>query len=66
MPPAEKRRWTLEEYLAMERESDVRHEFFDGEILAMAAASAEHELIVANVGGELSRVLRRPMNESAR
>jgi len=59
MEPAEKRKWTPDEYLAMERESDVRHEYLDGEIFAMAGASPAHERIVASLVGELHQALRR-------
>ncbi len=40
--------WTVEEYLAMERNSEHKHEFIDGEIFAMAGASREHTLITGN------------------
>jgi len=37
-----------EEYLAFEREAEDKHEFIDGEIVAMAGASREHNLIGTN------------------
>jgi Uma2 family endonuclease len=37
-----------DEYLAFERESEFKHQFFDGEIYAMSGASPEHNLIVGN------------------
>jgi len=40
---------TAREYLELERRADVRHEFYDGEIFAMAGASRAHSLIVANL-----------------
>lgn len=40
--------WTVEEYLAMERDSEMKHEFIDGEIFAMAGAIREHTLITGN------------------
>lgn len=40
---------TLEEYLAFERISDIRHEFFDGEIRQMAGETAEHGDISVNL-----------------
>ncbi|MGI4887049.1 MAG: Uma2 family endonuclease [Janthinobacterium lividum] len=43
------RRYTPEEYLALEEKSEVRHEYFDGEIFAMAGASAAHNLIKGNM-----------------
>jgi Uma2 family endonuclease len=47
------RQFTVAEYLAFERASDTRHEFRDGEILAMAGESEAHGEICANVFGEL-------------
>lgn len=38
--------YSVEEYLAFERSSDVKHEYFAGEIFAMSGASREHNLIV--------------------
>jgi hypothetical protein len=43
------RRYTLEEYFDIERSSEEKYEFFDGEIFAMSGASLAHEQIVANV-----------------
>lgn len=39
-------RMTPAEYLEFERESDIRHEFIDGEVYAMAGASPRHNLIM--------------------
>jgi Uma2 family endonuclease len=49
MSPETKRRYTLEEYLALERESDARHEFWDGEIFAMGGGTLGHERVMGNV-----------------
>ena len=49
---------TEEEYLAMERETDERHEFIDGYVFGMAGESQEHGEIVANLGGILVPQLR--------
>jgi Uma2 family endonuclease len=40
---------TVEEYLKVEESSDIRHEYVDGEIFAMAGASEEHNLIATNI-----------------
>lgn len=40
---------TSEEYLALERTSQYKHEYFRGEIFAMAGASERHVSIVANL-----------------
>ena len=47
-----------EEYLAWEREQEGKHEYFDGEIVAMAGASFVHGLIVGNLIDALSEKLR--------
>ena len=41
--------YTPEEYLELERQADVRHEFLDGEIYAMAGGSKRHNGISVNV-----------------
>ncbi|HVG18323.1 MAG TPA: Uma2 family endonuclease [Blastocatellia bacterium] len=49
-----KPRYTPEEYLAIERNSEVKSEYFDGEIFAMGGASERDNLIVTNIVRELS------------
>lgn len=44
-----KRSWTVDEYLAFERSSDVKHEYIAGDAFAMAGAAATHHIIVANI-----------------
>jgi Uma2 family endonuclease len=50
-------RHTIVEYVAIEEESSVRHEFANGEILAMAGGTPEHAALAAAVvtllGGQL-------------
>jgi Uma2 family endonuclease len=46
------------EYIAMEIASDVKHEYFNGEIYAMAGASAPHNDIAMSLGGEIRAQLR--------
>jgi Uma2 family endonuclease len=41
--------FTFEEYLAYERDSETKHEFDAGEILAMAGGTARHSALAANV-----------------
>lgn len=53
------REWTVEEYLAFERESDVKHEFADGELVAMSGASRAHGRIAWNIGGALYPQLQK-------
>ena len=48
-----KTRFTLEEYLAIDRQSEHKNEYFDGELFAMTGASRKHNLITANVTSSL-------------
>ena len=59
MSTAEKRRYTTEEYLALERASDTKHEYYQGEIFAMTGASLSHNRIVVN----LLKLLGNSLNE---
>lgn len=52
------RRYTLEEYLALERESDTRYEFWRGEIFAMSGGTLHHDRIMGNVFDLLRAQLR--------
>jgi Uma2 family endonuclease len=45
---------SVEEYLAMERATDSRSEYHDGEIFPVVAATWEHARVAANVGHCLS------------
>ena len=42
------RYYTAAEYFALEEQSEVRHEYFDGELFAMAGASKAHNRIANN------------------
>ncbi|TLU98270.1 Uma2 family endonuclease [Dyadobacter luticola] len=42
-------KYTVPEYLEMEEKSDIRHEYYDGEIFAMAGTTMNHNEIVDNV-----------------
>ena len=50
---------TEQEYLAFEEASDVKHEYVDGEIYAMAGASLKHNLITGNLFFNLRAVRRK-------
>lgn len=52
------RRFTVEEYLRLEREASYKSEFYRGEIFAMAGGSARHSLITGNVHGTLRTLLK--------
>jgi Uma2 family endonuclease len=49
--------YTAAEYLAFERRSTDRHEFFKGEIFAMSGGSRYHSRITANLARELGNAL---------
>ncbi len=52
-----------EEYLALERKSEIKHEYFAGEMFAMVGASRRHNLIAANMIRVLgNQLLNRPCN----
>src|SRR5712691_6881897 len=46
-----------EEYLKRERATETKHEYIDGQIVAMAGGSPAHTLITANVARELGNLL---------
>ena len=46
---APRRHYTPAEYFALEERSEVRHEYFDGEVFAMAGGTKSHNLIAQNV-----------------
>lgn len=56
--PQSHTRYSMEEYLALERESEERHEYLDGQIYAMAGESPEHGAICTNINGQLYSQLR--------
>jgi Uma2 family endonuclease len=54
---------TPEEYLAVERRSEVKSEYLAGEVFAMVGASRRHNLIVSNIIRALgNQLLDRPCN----
>ena len=52
------RHYTLDDYFAVEEVSEIRHEFYNGEIFAMAGASLPHNEISANVLSAFRTTLR--------
>jgi Uma2 family endonuclease len=51
-------RYTPEQYLEMDRKAECRSEYVNGEILAMAGASREHNRMTLNIGTSLTGQLR--------
>ncbi len=54
MSTQQKHRYTLEEYLALERESEIKYEYWDGEIFAMSGGTLAHDLIMCNTTNQLT------------
>ena len=46
-----KTKLTPKDYLEFERNSDIKHEYFDGEIFAMSGAKRNHNKITTNLSG---------------
>jgi len=53
-----KRLFTLKEYFEIERDSEEKFEYWEGNIWSMAGASPPHERIVVNIGGHLRELFR--------
>jgi len=52
---------TVDQYLKEELTSEIRHEFIDGQVYAMAGASANHERLSGNMYAELrSHLFHQP------
>lgn len=68
--PQEKTGMSPEDYLEFERTSEIRHEYFNGEIFAMVGASLNHNQIHVNVLTELRNQLKtspcRPFSNDMR
>lgn len=55
---AKERLLTVEEYLAFEEKSRIKHEYMDGEIFAMAGSKRSHSLVTTNISTDLNIQLR--------
>jgi Uma2 family endonuclease len=53
MSAAAKPYLTTQEYLAHERRAEIKSEYYEGEVFAMAGGSKEHRIIAANATGAL-------------
>ena len=56
---ARRMHWTEQEYLAMENESPIKHEYSGGEVFAMAGARPSHNRVATNTSGALVNLARR-------
>jgi len=53
-----KRKYTLEEYIELDKNSEEKYEYFNGEIFAMVGGSPNHARISGNVYSSLQQRLR--------
>ncbi|TKD09717.1 Uma2 family endonuclease [Polyangium fumosum] len=56
--PAHKLKYTFAEYVAYDEASEIKHEYVDGEIFAMAGSTARHSLLTTGMSSALSQALR--------
>lgn len=49
----------MEQYLELERAAEEKHEFIDGEMVAMAGGSPRHSIITTNIGSAFKTQLRK-------
>ena len=53
-----KHRYSLKDYYDLEKNSEEKFEYWDGNVWSMAGASPDHEQIVVNAGAHLRELLR--------
>ena len=58
MIPHTKNKLTLEEYFEFEKNSEFKHEYFNGELFAMVGAKRNHNIISFNIARELGNQLK--------
>ena len=70
LAPVQKKLWSVEDYFRREERALDKHEFHEGEILAMSGNNYEHSLIAANlireVGNRLKGSRCRPLDSNMR
>lgn len=54
-----RKRYTPGEYLELERQSEIKHEYINGEIYAMSGVSRSHDQIVWNLAATLDPQIRK-------
>ena len=52
------KKMSIDDYLNFELSSDTKHEFYDGEIIAMTGATSNHNLLSVNIASELRAKLK--------
>lgn len=58
MSAASRPQYSIQEYVSLESRSNVKHEFLDGEVWAMAGGTPEHAAIASNIIVALGEQLR--------
>jgi len=53
-----RKNYTIEEYLEMEQNAEVKHEYYQGEIFAMSGSKVPHNIIATNLTGILTQKLK--------
>jgi Uma2 family endonuclease len=53
-----RKHWSIDEYLEQEKSSDEKHEYFQGEVFAMAGATVQHNIIASTLLTELGSKLK--------
>ena len=59
MKPNKKSKISVLDYLAIEEESDMRYEYHDGEVFALAGGSINHGLLCGNIYAEIRSGLKK-------
>ncbi|MBO0939531.1 Uma2 family endonuclease [Fibrella sp. HMF5335] len=54
-----KKKYTFDEYLALERAEGIRYEFWNGDVVAMAGATKRHNVLVQNTTFSLRAFTRK-------
>ena len=50
---AQQRKYTVEEYMALEARSEIRHQFYKGEVFAMAGGTLNHSSLILSCASQL-------------
>ncbi|MEO6684727.1 MAG: Uma2 family endonuclease [Dyadobacter sp.] len=55
-PQVLEKKFSVAEFLKMEEKSEIRHEYYDGEVFAMAGTTMNHNRIVSRIRGFLETI----------
>ncbi|WP_428665403.1 Uma2 family endonuclease [Runella sp.] len=58
LPQSEKKYYSVEEYFALDNASEIRYEFYEGEIFAIAGTTKNHNLITDNIRDYFKTIFR--------